>query len=191
MSLGYYEENAHAYFESTAQVDMSAMRRRFLEHVRIGGAILDAGCGSGRDAKAFSEAGYEVTAFDGSAELVKLASAYTGLPVLHMTFDQMAWKDSFDGIWSCACLLHVGRADLTSTFDRFVRALKPNGVWYLSLKKGTTSRELDGRLFTDVTEAELTGLLENKGLQVLELWITDDVRPGRSDIWVNVIAQKF
>ena len=191
MSLDYYERNAHLYFKSTAQVDMSAMRRRFLEHVRIGGTVLDAGCGSGRDAKAFLEAGYEVTAFDGSTQLVKLASEYTGLPIVHMTFGQMAWKDVFDGIWSCACLLHVERANLPSTFDRFVRALKPNGVWYLSMKQGTTSRELDGRLFTDVTEAELAELLENKGLQVLEMWITDDVRPGRSEIWVNALARKF
>ncbi len=52
---------------------------------------MDCGCGSGRDTKYFLEKGYEVTAIDGSEELCKKASVYTGIEVRHMLF-QEKWK---------------------------------------------------------------------------------------------------
>ncbi len=190
MSVGYYDKNAQSYFDSTVQADMQALRDGFLKHVRQGGAILDAGCGSGRDAKAFADAGYVVTAFDASAEMVRLARRHTRLAVQHMTFEQMEWKSQFDGIWASACLLHVRRNDLLATFSKFAQALTLGGAWCLSMKQGDTTRELDGRAFTDVTEAQLRELLEAVGLQVSEIWLTADVRPGRADCWVNALAVK-
>lgn len=190
MSIGYYDENAPSYFDSTVSADMQELRDRFLKHVRSGGTILDAGCGSGRDAKAFADVGYAVTAFDASTEMVRLARQHTGLPVHHMTFEQMEWQDQFDGIWASACLLHVDRTNLPVTFGRFARALAADGAWCLSMKQGDTTRELDGRTFTDVTEAEIRDLLEAVGLHVRDIWLTADVRPGREDRWVNAIAIK-
>lgn len=190
MSVGYYNENAQSYFDSTVLADMQTLRDSFLKHVRQGGAILDAGCGSGRDAKAFADAGYAVTAFDASAEMVRLACQHTGLPVHHMTFEQMDWQDKFDGIWACACLLHVDRTDLPGIFVQFARALARGGNWYFSIKHGNTTRELDKRTFTDVTETEVRDLLEAAGLGVRDIWMTADVRPGRLDLWVNALAIK-
>ena len=190
MSVSYYDENAQSYFDNTVLADMQALRDGFLKHVRQGGTILDAGCGSGRDARAFAEAGYEVSAFDASAEMVRLARQHTGLAVQHMTFEQMEWKSQFDGIWASACLLHVRRNDLLTTFSKFAQALTSGGAWCLSMKQGDTTRELDGRTFTDVTEAELRELLTAVGVHVSEMWMTADVRPGRADRWVNALAVK-
>ena len=100
----------------------------FLDNVPAGGAVLEAGCGSGRDALVFLRAGRAVTAFDGSAEMVRRASAHTGLPVRHMTFQEMDWDSAFDGVWASASLLHVPRAELPAVMQRIVRALKPRGV---------------------------------------------------------------
>ncbi|MFC7537175.1 class I SAM-dependent methyltransferase [Sphingomonas sp. GCM10030256] len=188
MSLSFYDGTAAAYFQDTVGADVAPLRARFLKQVRAGGRILDAGCGSGRDARAFSDEGYDVSAFDASAELAKLASAYAGIAVQHLTFAEMDWREAFDGIWASASLLHVPRADLDGIFLRFARALKPNGAWYLSMKLGYGDRLVDGRLFTDITEPELRDRLEALGLHVYDVWCTDDVRPGRSDRWVNAIA---
>jgi hypothetical protein len=51
MTTNYYDNNARKYFDSTVDVDMEPLYERFLLHVPIGGSILDAGCGSGRDSK--------------------------------------------------------------------------------------------------------------------------------------------
>lgn len=190
MSISYYDQNAQSYFDSTVQADMQELRDRFLRYVKPGGTILDAGCGSGRDAKAFTDAGYPVVAFDASAEMVRLASEFTGLPILNIRFEDMNWEDRFDGIWASASLLHVPRVELPHTFDRFARALSTAGVWCLSMKQGEATREVDGRTFTDVTEAELRDLLETAGLSVADMWLTNDVRPGRADRWVNAIARQ-
>ena len=58
---------------------MAPLYKRFLSLVRPEGGILDAGCGSGRDIVAFLLRGYQVDAFDGSSEMVRRASARTGI----------------------------------------------------------------------------------------------------------------
>jgi ubiquinone/menaquinone biosynthesis C-methylase UbiE len=49
----YYKTNAQAFYDSTVSVDMQSLYERFLPLIPSGGAILDAGCGAGRDSKAF------------------------------------------------------------------------------------------------------------------------------------------
>lgn len=57
---------------------MSPLRERFLAHIPAGGYIVDAGCGSGRDAKAFIARGYQFTAFDASLALAGKPAVYSG-----------------------------------------------------------------------------------------------------------------
>jgi len=191
MSTDYYDRSGARFFADSAYADLSQTYTRFLAHVPRGGAILDAGCGSGRDALAFHRAGYAVTAFDGSARMVELATAHSGLPVHHLRFEDVAWEDAFDGIWSCASLLHVPRADLERVMFRLARAAKPGGVWFMSFKHGETERFANERHFTDMTPQMLEPLLIQIGLVPRDLWIGDDARPGRTgERWTNAIARK-
>jgi 2-polyprenyl-3-methyl-5-hydroxy-6-metoxy-1,4-benzoquinol methylase len=82
VSVNYYNQNAEGYFADTVGADVHHLRSKFLTHVPAGGDILDAGCGSGRDALAFHKAGYHVIAFDASAEMCRKAREYTDLPVI-------------------------------------------------------------------------------------------------------------
>ena len=76
---------------------------------------MDAGCGSGRDSKVFIDSGSEVIAFDGSAEMAKIASEFLGREVLNILFKDMNFYEEFDGIWACASLLHIPKAQLPDT----------------------------------------------------------------------------
>ncbi|MGB2065821.1 MAG: methyltransferase domain-containing protein, partial [Marinomonas gallaica] len=60
----YYDTFAEDFAKSTLPVDMSALYQRFLPLIPLQGHILDAGCGSGRDAKYFQSIGHKVWAFD-------------------------------------------------------------------------------------------------------------------------------
>ena len=191
MTMTYYQRNAQMFFDATVGVDMSSLYTLFLNQVVPGGRVLDAGCGSGRDAKAFSTLGYQVEAFDASAEMVELATAYTGLPVRQMTFNALEDEERYNGIWCCASLLHLPQAELPEAMQRLARALKPGGVWYLSFKYGVGEREKEGRHFTDMNEAGLEAVVAAlPQVSIIEQWATQDKRPDRDEVWLNALLRK-
>ena len=191
-TLNYYAENAADFAAGTVNVDFSATQERFLNKLQTGAAILDLGCGSGRDTKAFLERGYRVTASDGSPELCKSASAYTGIPVRQMLFNELDDVKAYDGIWACASILHVPSTELPDIFRRMITALKPGGTIYTSFKYGTFEGERNGRRFTDYTEETFSAFIKQfPELTIEDQWISADIRPGRSnEKWLNVILLK-
>jgi SAM-dependent methyltransferase len=191
-SLAYYEDQAEAFFAETVAVDMDPLYARFLAQVPSGGHILDAGCGSGRDALAFRRLGYAVTAFEASPALARLASEHCGFPVEVRRFQEIDWEDRFDGIWACASLLHVPMAELPEVLARLGRALKSDGVLYASFKYGVGEQEHGGRRFTDLDEEGLAALVETvPALAVVETWVTGDRREGREgERWLNAVAAR-
>ena len=185
--MSYYDNNAAAFVESTRLVDMQPLYQRFLPLLPGQAHILDAGCGSGRDAKYFIEQGYKVTAFDASTEITALAEKELGQPVSVQRLQEIQYQNQFEGIWACASLLHVPAKELPDVFHRLARALKPNGVIYCSFKYGQGEDEKQGRRFTDMDEAGLRVLVDETETSLIkELWVTADRRPGRGqEQWLN------
>ena len=192
ITLNYYNTHAKDFIQGTVDVDFHITQDKFLVQLEKGASILDFGCGSGRDTKYFLERGFAVEATDGSAELCRLASNYTSISVKQMLFDELEAVEKYDGIWACASILHLAWADLVVVMRKMVRAVKDGGVIYTSFKYGQFTGERNGRFFTDLDEEGLTRLLkEVGGLEVKELWITGDVRPGRGEEkWLNVLLTK-
>jgi len=191
-TLHYYNQTAQTFVQGTIDADLGKLHRRFLKLLPIQAHILDLGCGSGRDARAFLDAGYWVTAMDGSEACCRLAGDYIGQPVLCQTFDQLDFDQVFDGVWACASLLHLPYAELPGVFEKIARALRPGGYLYASFKYGDFEGERNGRYFTDLTEARLAAVMEPVvGLTVVETFVTGDVREGRGDErWLNVIGKQ-
>ncbi len=191
-TLTYYNQNARPFATSTVSVDFTATQARFTAHLPQGGTILDFGCGSGRDTKHFLAQGFQVTATDGSEELCKLASEYTGIPVKQMLFQELDEVEQYDGIWACSSILHLPLEELISVLGKMSTALKPHGIIYTSFKYGDFAGERNGRYFTDMTETTFAALMQNiASLETEEQWITSDVRPGRGEEkWLNVILRK-
>lgn len=63
-TLEYYNEDALNFVTSTKNVDFHTIQLRFIRKLSQGAAILDFGCGSGRDTKYFLSKGHKVTAID-------------------------------------------------------------------------------------------------------------------------------
>jgi SAM-dependent methyltransferase len=192
-TTAYYDTHASEFCKNTVAVDMTDLYTPFLSEIPLGGRILDAGCGSGRDSLAFIRRGYQVVSIDASREMIAATSKLTGQSAWLMTFDQIPFEAEFDGIWACASLLHVARQDLTSTLDRLARALQHGGVIYLSFKYGDAERSEGGRFFNDMNETIFrTVLTTQPALESVRLWITDDVRNDRrvSQRWLNAILRR-
>ena len=192
-TLGYYENHADEFYNSTVNVEFTTMQERFLKKLKEGSLILDFGCGSGRDTKYFLKQGYQVEAVDGSGQLCKMAGEYTGIEVKHMLFQELSEVEKYDGIWACSSILHLPVGELADVMKKMTVALKENGILYTSFKYGTFSGERNGRFFTDMTEETFEVFLgEIEGLKIEEQWTTLDVRPGRGEEkWLNLILQKI
>ena len=191
-TLNYYNQNAVSFVEGTKDVDFKTIQDKFANRLPKGASILDFGCGSGRDTKYFVEQGFKVTATDGSEELCKIASGYAGVPVKQMLFMELDEVAAYDGIWACSSILHCSYEDLVIVMQKICTALKENGVLYTSFKYGTFSGERNGRFFTDMTEETFKELLTKcPELEIEDLTITIDVRPGRGEErWLNLILRK-
>ena len=191
-TLGYYDNHADEFYKSTVNVEFASMQQHFLNKLKKGSYILDFGCGSGRDTKYFLEKGYNVDAVDGSKELCKLASEYTGIEVNKMFFQELTEVEKYDGIWACSSILHLSIDELAEVMRKMVVALKEHGIIYTSFKYGTFAGERNGRFFTDMTEETFADFLSRiDGLEVEGQWITSDARPGRGEEkWFNLILRK-
>ena len=193
-TIQYYEEHAEEFTRNTLNADMASIRSRFLTYISTGCRILDFGCGTGRDSKAFLDLGYDVTAIDGSEALCRIARSLTGLPVRCLDFRDYTPEEGevYEGIWACASLLHLQKNELLRVMKVLSQALIPGGAFYVSFKYGTFEGERNGRHFTDFTMEEFREFIKSiPELSVAEYWITGDVRPGRGDErWLNIVLQR-
>ncbi len=191
-TLSYYNTNAKEFTESTVNVDFTETQNKFLSKVDADASILDFGCGSGRDTKYFLEKGYLVDAIDGSEELCKIASEYTGITVQKMFFQDLQEVKKYDAIWACSSILHLPYQELVDVMKKIAVALKDGGLLYTSFKYGEYEGIRNGRYFTDMTEEKLSKLLEDVvDFVAEETWITSDVRKGRGEEkWLNLFLRK-
>ena len=190
-TIEYYNKNAEKFCESTLDADVSAPYKHLIPKIKRTATILDLGCGSGRDSKYFLDAGYQVMAVDGSRELCRIASELIRRPVRQLLFENLDYHEEFDAVWACASLLHVPKSVIRDIMLKVSEAIKPDGILYMSVKYGNSER-IDGeRSFSDYTEAEIPWLMKDTGLEVVEHWLSHDVRLDRdSDKWLNLIAHK-
>ena len=191
-TIDYYNQKAEDFAASTVSVDFKETQNRFLEKLHTGDYILDFGCGSGRDTKAFLEAGMHVEAIDGSEKLCQIASKYTGISVKNMLFQELDECQKYDGIWACSSILHLSKKELELVFEKMGKALKSGGYIYTSFKYGIFEGERNGRYFIDFTIEKFEKFIEkNSFLVIEEYWLSKDVRPGRGEEkWLNLILRR-
>ena len=111
-----------------------------------GKSILDIGCGWGRYANQFPEAGLEYVGVDQSPEFLALAKkAHPALDFQLMDFSELAFEDNiFDGIWGCCVFGGEPKAYVPKALAEILRVLKPDGLLFLILPNIGMSDEFAG-----------------------------------------------
>lgn len=191
-TLKWYKENADKFLKQSLTVDMTALYKAFLKYVAPGGKIMDLGCGSGVASLYFIQNGFDALPVDGCREMCEAATKLTGRQARNILFDELDYENEFDGIWACSSLLHVPKKEMPKILTLIKYALKEGGILYASYKYGEKERKKNGRSFSDYTKETLKALVhEVGGLQILDLWGTNDARPQKANKkWVNVICKK-
>jgi SAM-dependent methyltransferase len=186
----YYEKNAKRFIEETLDKEMDVQYALFEKYIRKPSLILDAGCGSGRDSLYFKKQGYQVTAFDSSEQMCDFAATLLEQEVLHLSFEALAFENSFDAIWASASLLHISKKEMPGILQRLATALKDQGTVYASFKYGKDEFIKEERFFNAYTEESFTAILQETPFACVETMVLDDTRPHREDeSWLNVILK--
>ena len=188
-TLSWYRDNAIQYAEETRNSLVLDALWEFLSRMKEGGTILDYGSGSGRDSAYFINKGFSVDSLDGSAEMKAQAERLFGIKVKLASFLSLEEKDKYDGIWAQASILHLKEHDLRVALTLIERALKRDGVFYSSFRKGEEDGYENGRWYTNMTEGRFLSFLP-ASLYVEKIWESQDVRPGVNRTWLSIICRK-
>jgi ubiquinone/menaquinone biosynthesis C-methylase UbiE len=175
---------------------------KFLRNVPKGGYILDAGCGSARDAAYFISKGYTVLGIDLSEGLLAEAKKiHPEVITQQMSLTEITLPNEvFDGVWCKAALLHLDRTDIPKVLNSFYRILKPSGTLFIQTKEGEGEGtqpvpfdETMTRMFTFFSIEEMTELLKQTGFKLLESYDFNGksrTTNSRDQNWLVIFAKK-
>ena len=138
-TLDYYNQHADAFWLGTREHDVSQNRMALLQSIEGEPpfAILDFGCGPGRDLKAFTELGHRAIGLEGAQNFVAMAKAYSGCDVWLQSFLTLDLpEDRFNGIFANASLFHVPSRELPRVLLQLRASLKPRGILFCSNPRG-------------------------------------------------------
>lgn len=139
-TLAHYETRAQDFCAGTRDHDVSQNIAALLQHVEGSPpfAILDFGCGPGRDLKAFAALGHRAVGLEGAARFVAMARAESGCEVWHQDFLALDLPErAFDGVFANAALFHVPSQELPRVLRQLHATLKPRGVLFSSNPHGS------------------------------------------------------
>ena len=139
VTLEHYNRHAGDFRDGTRAHDVSQNIAALLEHIEGDPpfAILDFGCGPGRDLKTFSDLGHVAVGLDGAAHFVEMARAYSACEVWQQDFLELDLPSNrFDGIFANAALFHVATQELPRVLAELHATLKPRGVLFTSNPRG-------------------------------------------------------
>lgn len=133
-----YEATAKEFMHNVADLAPMESIQKFINFLPAEAKIIDIGCGSGRDAKIFTENGLSVLGIDFSQNLINIAKNNAPSAEFQiMDIETMTFTPSlFDGAWAGCALSHISKKILPSVLQNIHSLLKANGYFYLTVKKG-------------------------------------------------------
>src|SRR5689334_13594134 len=141
-TLQHYEQRAESFWEGTREHDVSQNIAALLEAIEGEPpyAILDLGCGPGRDLKTLRALGHSPVGLEGSARFAAMARELSGCEVWEQDFLRLDLPPRrFDGVFANAALFHVPKQELPRVLRQIHATLKPRGILFTSNPHGDDS----------------------------------------------------
>ena len=138
VTLQHYNERADDFWKATRQHDVSQNIAALLQYIEGEPpyAILDLGCGPGRDLKVFTDLGHLAVGLEGSPRFAAMVRD-RGYEVWEQNFLELHLPENhFDGVFANASLFHVPSQELPRVLLELHAALKPRGVLFSSNPHG-------------------------------------------------------
>ena len=163
-TLNVYDDNVETYRRLVDKLPELESVSQFTGRLSPGALILDLGCGIGNAAAQMRDQGFQLVCVDGSPEMVKAANDAFSLNATTAFFSDLDAIALYDGIWANFSLLHAAKTDFPTYLKAIHTALKPGGLFFISLKSGKgEKRDQLGRFYAYYQEDELENLLLQTG----------------------------
>jgi len=164
----------------------------FLDRLPPGSAVLELGCGGGRDAAHMLARGFAVDATDAVPALVARANRAFGIDARVMAFHELDAERAYVGVWAHASLLHCPRDALPDVLGRIHRALLPGGWFFSSYKLGDgEGRDLLGRLHNFPSPGWLLAVYRSAGFAIESHdTYAGQASDGTQRDWIDLIVRK-
>ncbi len=199
-TLDYYESHAAELAARYESADLREAHDGVARLLAPGSRLLELGCGSGRDAAALLARGYDVTAVDASAamlrEAVRLHPALAGRLRRLALPGPLPFPDmSFHGVYAMAFLMHLREPAIVAVLGEAARVLDPAGRLIFSVctaRPGLSPDGTDegGRFFNILPEEQWRALAAAAGFACEETGGSAD-RLGRDGIrWRTFVARR-
>ncbi|MSQ52629.1 MAG: class I SAM-dependent methyltransferase [Betaproteobacteria bacterium] len=149
-TLQHYNQHSEDFWAGTRDHDVSQNIEALLRYIEGDPpfAILDFGCGPGRDLKVFAGLGHRATGLEGAVRLADMARAHSGCEVWQQDFLKLNLPDGhFDGVFANAALFHVPGAALPRVLLDLHATLKPRGVLFASNPRGDNQEGWNGQRY--------------------------------------------
>jgi SAM-dependent methyltransferase len=193
-TIGHYDRSAEAFWQGTRDHDVSQNIAALLDAIEGTPpfAILDVGCGPGRDLMRFRDLGHEPVGLDGAAEFVAMARAHSGCPVLHQDFLALDLPAArFDGVFANASLFHVPSAALPGVLRALAATLKPRGVLFCSNPRGDNREGFSGERYGCYHDLETwSGYVTAAGFTALGHYYRPPGLPRDQQPWLATVWRK-
>ncbi len=157
VTLEDYDRRAESFWAGTRDHDVSQNVEALLAHIEGAApfAILDFGCGPGRDLKTFSALGHAAVGLEGSARFAEMARAFSNCEVWRQDFLRLDLPaDRFDGVFANAALFHVPSVELPRVLRELHATLKLRGVLFSSNPHGGNEEGWQGRRYAAYHDLE-------------------------------------
>ncbi len=194
-----YESSAEEYAKNVMHLHPKAQGEKFQKMLPDHATILDVGCGSGRDAKIFSEMGLKVVGIDFSSKMIEVAKQTAPQAQFHkMDLEDIRFpQESFDGVWASCSLLHIPKNKIISVLSQIHNLLRKDGVLYLSVKQGAGEMvEKDQRygglekFWSFFQEDELRDFLVSAGFNIHEICVVGAISSYQTHPRIKVFSKK-
>jgi SAM-dependent methyltransferase len=193
-TLAHYDASAEAFWEGTRGHDVRQNVAALLRPLEGAGpfAILDLGCGPGRDLRAFRELGHEAIGLDGSPRFVEMARAHSGCEVWLQDFLALDLPcERFDGVFANASLFHVPRQELPRVLGELRASLRSGGVLFASNPHGRNEEGWNGRRYgTYLDPNTWRELVRAAGFIELEHYYRPPGLPRAQQPWLATVSRR-
>ena len=194
VTLGSYDRHAEQFWTGTRDHDVSQNTTALLAHLDGPGpfAILDLGCGPGRDLATFRALGHEAVGLEGAPRFVAMARAHSGCEVWEQDFLALDLPpDRFDGVFANASLFHVPSRELPRVLGELRTTLRPRGVLFASNPRGRNTEGWQGERYGVWHDlASWTSVVTAAGFTLLDHYYRPPGLPRAEQPWLATVWRK-